>query len=113
MLAQEQRLPAKIKTKFSFISGNLFNLGIAENKGRISRFGFIVKKTTAPSSVKRNRLKRQFRRFFEENYSRIKPGCDFLFKIKKEALDKKTEQIHKEIIKILEEQKYYNEKSSN
>jgi ribonuclease P protein component len=106
MLAKELRLPARISTKtFKHFSGSFFNLSFGENKIGQARFGFVVKKAAVREATERNRLKRQFRRFFEENYQKIKPGFDLLFKIKKESNGKTTKEIHGKIFEALEKEK--------
>lgn len=105
MLAKKHRLPATINIKhFLTFPGSLFNLKIGENKTEESRFGFIVAKSIDRRATARNRLKRQFRRFMEENYSKIKPGHDFLFKIKLEAKNQKTKDIHGNIKEVLKKE---------
>ena len=104
MLAKKNRLPAKVSLKhflpkastrhFLFkINANFFFLKVGENKEKESRFSFVVSKNLDKRATARNRIKRQFRRFIEENCYRIRPGFDFLFKVKKQAIGKKTQEI--------------------
>jgi len=103
MLAKKHRLPAKISTKhFLTFSEDFFSLRVGENKTKDSRFGFVVSKSVDKRAVVRNRLKRQFRRFIEENYSKIKPGYDFLFKLKPVVKGQSTKDINIKIKEGLE-----------
>ncbi|OGH09704.1 MAG: ribonuclease P protein component [Candidatus Levybacteria bacterium RBG_16_35_6] len=108
MLAKKNRLPAKTSTKnFSTISFPFFVLKIGENSLNEIRARFIVSKEVDKRATARNRLKRQFRRFIEENYSKIRLGQDFLFRIRKEANGKKTEEIHKRIGEVFKKEKLF------
>lgn len=105
MLAKKHRLPKETGSKkFFTFPASFFNVKIGKNNKEESRFAFIVSKNIDKRATVRNRIKRQFRRFIEENYSKIKLGHDFLFKIKKEAKNKKTTEIHKEIKGFLEKE---------
>lgn len=105
MLAKKYRLPAAISTKhFLTFPGTFFNLKIGENKIKEKRFGFIVAKSIDKRATARNRLKRQFRHFAEENYSKIREGYDFLFKIKIAAKNQKTREIHANIKEVLKKE---------
>ena len=106
MLAKRNRLPISTNTKhFLNFPAAFFSLKVGKNHTKDARFGFIVAKKIDKKATARNRIKRQFRRFAEENCSKIKPGYDFLFRIKKEAMNQETKEIHKQIEKILKKEK--------
>jgi ribonuclease P protein component len=62
----------------------------------------LLVKKVAKLAVDRNRLKRRFRACLEEMHKSLPEGYDFLFSLKKEALDQTTQVLHDEIKKTLE-----------
>ena len=83
MLKRKFRLPKeKLKTKKT-LNVEDFILKTSENKLGISRFGFVVSKKIDKRAAVRNRAKRFFRAYIEENLEKIKLGYDFLFILKK------------------------------
>jgi len=106
MLAKEKRLPIKVKIeKGKVFSTPLFSLKIGKNNEEKSRLAFVVSKKVSQNAAKRNRIKRQFRSILEKEYNRLEPGFDFLFRIKKEALELKKEDIAKTILEMLKKEK--------
>lgn len=102
MLKRNLRLPKeKLKAKKTL---NLrgFVLKTSENNLGLSRFGFVVSKKIDKRAVIRNKAKRFFRRYIEENLEKIKPGHDFLF-ILKEIPDKTT---HAQIKEVFNKEEY-------
>lgn len=93
MLKKEHRLKAGERIlNARVLSTKLFTLKFTTNKTELSRFGFLVSKKIDKRAVVRNRLRRKTRKCIEDNLTNIKPGFDFLFILKKEALEK-TEEI--------------------
>lgn len=90
----------KFKSKFS-IGTIFFILKVGPNERKESRFGVLVSGKIEKKAVVRNRIKRQLQSCIGNLLEKIKPGFDFLFIVKKEALDKKTEEICQEIEKQL------------
>lgn len=83
MLKRKFRLPKeKLKAKKSLNVGD-FVLKTSENNLGLSRFGFVVSKKIDKRAVVRNKAKRFFRAYIEDNLKTIKPGYDFLFILKK------------------------------
>ncbi|OGH10249.1 MAG: ribonuclease P protein component [Candidatus Levybacteria bacterium RBG_16_35_6] len=115
MLAKKNRLPAKASVKHFLlnINADFFILKVGENRTEESRFNFVVSKRLDKGATVRNRLKRQFRRFIEENCSRIRPGFDFLFKIKNQAKGKKTQEIHRQLKEVLKKEGLISEENSS
>jgi ribonuclease P protein component len=104
MLAKTNRLPIGTDTKnYLSYSASFFSVKTGKNKTEKSRFAFIVAKSIDKRATVRNRLRRQFRQFVQEE-TVIKKGYDFLFKIKKEASGKKTKEIHSQIRQLFEKE---------
>lgn len=83
MLKRKFRLPKKkLGAKKSLNVGD-FVLKTSENNLGLSRFGFVVSKKIDKRAVVRNKSKRFFRSYIEENLDKIKPGHDFLFILRK------------------------------
>lgn len=102
MLQRTFRLPASIRlTKAHTLYSPYFVVKIASNGLSWSRFGFIVSKKVEKTAVGRNRLKRRFRAGIEKNLAKFPSGHDFLFLLKKEAIEQTTTVLHKEIEKVL------------
>ena len=105
MLAKKNRLPISTNTKhFLTFPAVFFSVKVGENKINKTRFNFVVAKSIDKRATVRNRLKRQLRSFTEENYSKIKKGYDFLFKVKKEARGRETKEIHNQIKQVLKKE---------
>ena len=77
---------------------------VGENRESRSRFGFIISNGIEKSAVRRNRVKRQYRRFVEERCSKIITGHDFLFILKRGSVDKKSEEINDSIEKVFKKE---------
>ena len=108
MFSKKYRLLEGIRFEKGSISTPFFVIKTAKNEMPNSRFGFTVSKKIDKRATVRNRIKRQVRSCIEENIEKIKPGKDFLFVIKKEALGKKTEFLCQVILKEFEKNKFLN-----
>lgn len=102
MLQKQFRLPASVrlfhaKTLFT----PYFTVKVAPNTDQGNRFGFIVSKKIDKRAVGRNRLKRRFRANIEQLKDGLIGNHDFLFLLKKEAVDQTTKDLHSEITRIL------------
>jgi len=105
MLAKKHRLPkeAKIKNGNAY-SSRFFLLKTEKNNKELSRFGFVVSKKISKSAVVRNRIKRQIRRCVEENINTIISGIDMLFIVKKDSINRTTEEICLSLNKIFKKE---------
>ena len=80
MLPKQHRLPATVRLqKPCSFSTNTFFLKTGDNNLGVSRFSFIVKKTTDKRATARNRIRRVFRSCIEQDLINIVSGKDFLF----------------------------------
>jgi len=102
MLGSKNRLTSEsdiseVKRKAKrFNSKNFILLHLNNNKDSV-RFGFLVSKKVSKLAVKRNRLKRQFREAVKLVLSDMRPGFDYLFIIKRQALDLDSKSIFSEV----------------
>lgn len=83
-------------------AGNFIFLRFAKNNLNTNRFAFVVSSKVSPKSVSRNRIKRILREAVKKNIPKIKPGFDFIIIAKPEIIDKKPENIQKEINEIFD-----------
>lgn len=66
----------------------LFDLYYLSRKGDVSsRFGFVISTRLDKRSVKRNRVKRIFREEVRSVLPKVRRGFDFVFLVKREALE--------------------------
>ena len=107
MLKKKNRLPlrAKIK-KIKAFHSPYFTLKVTEGPGPEPRFAFLVSKKVDKRAVARNRLKRVFRSFLEENIGKIKGKHDFIFILKKDALGKSKEELFEKIEEIFRKEEF-------
>ncbi|HSW88091.1 MAG TPA: ribonuclease P protein component [Candidatus Saccharimonadales bacterium] len=102
MLQRKFRLPASVRLSHAETIYTLyFTVKIAQNDLEISRYGFIVGKKIDKRAVGRNRLKRRFRAGVEGLLDTAPNGYDFLFLLKKEAVEQSTDMLHQEITRAL------------
>mgnify|MGYP001268877558 CR=1 FL=1 len=94
MLKKKYRLLKKTKfDKKNLYNSLVFVLKFTENEKTLSRFGFVVSKKIDKRATVRNRAKRKIRVCIETNIDIIKPGYDMLFILKKQILEKTTNEI--------------------
>src|SRR5258708_2252378 len=102
MFQKKFRLPASTRlsrpqTQYS----PFFITKFSSNNLEQNRYGFIVSKKVDKRAVLRNRLKRRFRSQVEQLHTEIQQGYDFLFLLKKEAIEQSTGVLSDEIKKVL------------
>jgi ribonuclease P protein component len=103
MFQKKYRLPANVRLSHPENTYTAYFLAkIAKNNLDFNRYGFIISKKVAKLAVDRNRLKRRFRAALEEMHKNLPVGYDFLFSLKKEAMDQTTQVLHDEIKKTLD-----------
>jgi len=102
MFSRKYRLPATIRLEHSkIIHTPLFSLRIAKNNLVYNRYGFIVSKKIDKRATVRNRLKRRFRACVEQMHKQLATGRDFLFVLKKEAVEMDTNVLCDKISLVL------------
>lgn len=105
MLPRTQRLPASTQLGAQKIAHTpFFTMRFAKNYLKHNRYGFVVGKRVDKRAVVRNRVKRQLRRFFEEQ-TLLQQGYDFLFVLKKEAVSTKTNDLWQVLTTVLKKEK--------
>lgn len=94
MLKKKYRLKTKerLKPEYSFVTP-FYLLKVRATENLVSRFAFIVSKKIDKRATARNRIKRQMRYCIEETLEDIKPGLDMLFVMKKNSMNKKTQEL--------------------
>lgn len=103
MLPQKNRLTKKsnfekVKNKGKMFQSASFGLLVlVRNDKKFSRFGFIVSTKVSKRAVKRNRIKRTFRLAVNSLLEAVKDGYDFVFLVKKDAIEIKQDELKKEI----------------
>ena len=106
MLAKKNRLLPSVKiSKANSINTPYFSLRVSPNKfDKENKFGFIVTKVIDKRAVVRNKIKRRFRSCIEDNLNNIKGESNYLFFIKKEALELNKKDLCKQIILVLKKE---------
>ncbi len=74
---------------------------ILKNDQKKTRFGFIVSKKVSPKATERNKIKRILREQIRIRLPEIKKGFDMVIISKKEALEKNSKEIGREMEKML------------
>lgn len=115
MLPKKYRLSKQKEFERVFDSGKkqtnlIFTLFFLKNNVNYSRFAFLVGKRVSKKAVERNRLKRIQREAVRKNIKTIKPGVDYVFLAKKNAINiRKTAKIWEEMTKALKKQRLLNQ----
>lgn len=118
MLPRQYRLPLRtefkrIKKEGRIIQGRFFSLLICPQLPITncqllpSRFAFIVSKKISPLASRRNRIRRLLSEAIYSFLSKIKPGFDFVFLIKKTIIGKNLVEIKREVESLLINEKFF------
>lgn len=92
MLKRKNRLSKVVRKKSSsFISSELFNIRVSENREKESRFGIVVSKKTSKKAVLRNKTKRIIRDIITKNLEQIVKGKDIII-VSKKILNKDNKE---------------------
>jgi ribonuclease P protein component len=101
MFQKKFRLPASVRLAKAHTSfSSYFTLKGIPNNLEQNRYGFIVSKKIDKRAVGRNRLKRRFRAQVEQIHPELQQGYDFLFILKKEAVEQTTDNLRQELINL-------------
>ena len=109
MLSKERRLTSDwdfkmVRQRGKKIKTPLFDLYYLSKKGNVSsRFGFVISTKLDKRAVKRNRIKRILREEVRSIFSKIKHGFDFVFLVKREALEAEPDRVRKILREALKE----------
>lgn len=106
MLKRENRL-ARVtkKNKSIFFSSAFFNVRIAENKEKETRFGIVVSKKTSKKAVLRNKTKRLIRNIITNNLDKISKNKDIIIVSKKTLNKTLIGEAEKELIVLFQKAK--------
>jgi ribonuclease P protein component len=89
----------------------LFGVSVIKNLEQKVQFGFVISRKIAKSAVVRNKIKRYIAEALRKNLGEWKDkNLKVIFLFKKNILEKKSEEIDVEVIKII---KKINEKDSH
>lgn len=108
MLAKKYRLPGKIKfeKKSLFFSSHLFNVRIRQNELLYNRFVVVVSRRIDKRATARNRIRRLIYTAIEELSNESQKGLDFLFIVKKTAVEKSKKDFFMAIEHLLKEKRF-------
>lgn len=112
MLASENRLTGavefdRVKKDGKLYQGEYFGVAVVTRKDKgPSKFGFVVSKKIAKSSVHRNRIKRALRESIRRNINYFPKGIDVVFLTKKSIFKKTTEEIMRQAERFAKETKW-------
>ena len=70
---------------------------ILQNGLAVSRFGIVVSTKVSKLATVRNRLKRQIREIIQERIKEISPGYDLVVSLLPAAVEKKHQELEKEV----------------
>lgn len=112
MLPKENRLKKRkdferIFKKGKAIIDKFLFLKFFKNNLKNSRFGFIVSLKVSKKSTTRNRIKRQLKAIIKENLSDIKLGLDVIIVAGTEIINKRYQEIRKELERLLKKASLY------
>ncbi len=90
-----------LKNRGNFLNNPFFLIKFIKNNKKNSRFGFVVSAKVSKKAVSRNLLKRRMREIIRLNLTRISPGYDIVFILKKDALVLKYSDLKKNVLNSL------------
>lgn len=94
----------EIKEGGTVYQSPFFGLALFKTNDKEKRFGFIISKKISKRAVDRNKIKRLLAESVRQNLEKIGEGWRGIFLVKRNILDRKFEEIKKEVdekIKIL------------
>jgi ribonuclease P protein component len=102
MLVSKNRLRKKsdidnVFKKGKTVTGDFIFLRAVKNNLDINRFAFVVSAKISKRAVVRNKIKRQLREIIKKNILKTKQGIDFVLIVKPQIINRKFEDIEKEI----------------
>lgn len=106
MLKRENRIRSKkefleIKNKGRVLSSPLFGWLFYKESDDLKKFGFIVSKKISKKAVDRNRIRRVLSEIIRKNLDRFENGIRVIILTKQEILNKKMNEIEKEVEKFI------------
>lgn len=108
MLKKSNRIGARkdfleIKEKGRMVNSPIFGFLVLVKDDDEKKFAFIISKKISKRAVDRNKIKRYLSQILKNNLEIIKNGTRGLFLVKKDILNKKIEEIEREIKKCLKD----------
>lgn len=78
-----------------------FGLAVLKKKDKEKKFGFIISKKISKRAVDRNRIKRLLAQGIKQNLENFEEGFRGIFLVKRNILDRKFDEIKKEVDKTI------------
>lgn len=91
----------EIKSKGEMRYSPIFGVLVFKKEDEVVKFGFIISKKISKKAVDRNKIKRRMSEILRKNLDKFESGTRMIFLVKREILDKKIEEIEKEISKLI------------
>ena len=88
-------------------SSSLFLLRFCENKEGFLRVGIIISKKVSKLAVKRNKLRRQIKYYFQKRDKQLKSGYDLILTVSPRIIDKEYKQIEKDLDYVFKSSKLF------
>jgi ribonuclease P protein component len=106
VLKRENRIRLKkefteVKNKGRILYSPLFGFLTYKENDDQKKFGFIVSKKISKRAVDRNKIRRILSEVVRKNLEKFKDGTRIIFLTKKEILDKKYNEIEKEVERFI------------
>jgi ribonuclease P protein component len=90
----------EIKNQGKLIGSPIFGVLVLKKDDDLKKFGFIISKKISKKAVERNKIKRRMAEVLRKNLDKFTLGTRMVFLVKREMINKKIEEIEKEIEKI-------------
>ncbi|MBU0572642.1 ribonuclease P protein component [Patescibacteria group bacterium] len=109
MLAKKHRLTGRsileeVKKKGSLYQADSFGILVSKRTDdEPSRFAFIVSTKISKTAVDRNKAKRKLREAVNQKIGKVANGHDVVFLAKKMTLERKSEDLTREVEKVFKE----------
>jgi len=91
----------EIKNKGKLIGSPIFGVLVLKKEDDLKKFGFIISKKISKRAVDRNKIKRRMAEVLRKNLEKFEAGTRMVFLVKREILNKKIEEIEKEINNLI------------
>lgn len=91
-----------LRNKGEFWGGNLFGVSFLEEGEEGNRFGFIISKKISKKAVDRNKIKRWLSEAVKKKLGNFEgKNLKMIFLVKRTILEKKQEEVEKEVEKFI------------
>ncbi|MDD4937906.1 MAG: ribonuclease P protein component [Candidatus Shapirobacteria bacterium] len=91
----------EIKNQGEIKYSPIFGVLILKKEDNLKKFGFVISKKISKRAVDRNKIKRRLCEVIYKMLDKFEPGIRIVFLVKREILNKKSEEIEKEVVKFI------------